>query len=138
MARWFGERLDPEFFADAQGRAGDHGVDLVGKLRIDNLAYGCPAFLGQCAASSDEKYWKKKKYDADKVMEVIRFLCDPIRALFVPCFYRKSDGQWHNLTALSKAVLFDRLRLMAVSSPRFKFHHDALLLRLKDAFVSIQ
>lgn len=138
LAKWFGERVDDDFMLDAAGTSGDHGVDLVGKLNIDRYAFGSPAFLGQCAASSDENYWKKKKYDAEKASEVIRFMCDPIKALFIPCYYRQPDGRWHNMTALSKSVLFDRMRMSAATDPQFEFRHDGVLGKLSAAFVDMQ
>jgi hypothetical protein len=137
LARWFHESIDEKFLKAAAGSSGDHGVDIVGKFRMDRLAEGSPAFLGQCAASSDERYWKDKKYDTDKVMEVINFFQLPVKALFVPSYYRNVDGSWFDITNLKNVVVFDRLRLGAIAHPSFVFNHDALLNDLKESFAAL-
>lgn len=114
VARWLNDRIDEEFFADARGSAGDHGVDIIGRIRVDRLGRGALTILGQCAASSNDTYWKKKRNDVDKFKEVVLFSSDPITCLFIPLFYRKINGDWQNLTGLKKLFLFDRYRMAQV------------------------
>lgn len=137
LARWFKEALNERFMKAADGVSGDHGVDIVGKMKMERLGDGCAAFLGQCAASSDESYWKKKKYDMDKVMEVIQFFNPPVKALFIPSYYRRGDGSWHNITSMTSVVLFDRMRLAAVTDPQFIFRHDDVLDELNASFAAL-
>lgn len=116
LARWFNHPLDEEYYEDARGISGDHGVDIVGRLRCDRMAKGSIAFLGQCAASADDNYWKRKRTDADKIVEVIRFSVRPTVCLFIPLLYRSLGGGWHNLTGLSKVFVVDRYRMKPVLS----------------------
>lgn len=112
LARWLNERIDDYYYQDVTSASGDHGIDLVGKLRAEPYAKGSSALVGQCAASSDETYWKKKKQDLDRITnEVITFMTPPQKVIYIPCFYRDNKGDWKDRTQISKMYLCDRPRI---------------------------
>ncbi len=133
LARWLNERVDDYFYSNVTSASGDHGVDLVGRLRAESYAKGSFALMGQCAASSDESYWKKKKQDLDKVTdEVIRFMTPPQKVIYIPCFYRNNSGDWKDPTQMSRMFLCDRPRIAPGANEAMVTAYDALIVNVRD------
>lgn len=111
LARWLNYSIDEEHMDDVSDTGGDHGVDLFARLRVDRRTKGALIIIGQCAASNNPDYWKKKIGDGIKTEEVIVFPFSPQHALIIPVEYRRADWRWENITGLKRVLLFDRFRL---------------------------
>lgn len=116
IARWLNYSIDEEFMNDVSDKGGDHGVDVIARLRSDRRSPGSIILFGQCAASNNPDYWKDKYDDARKIEEVIRFPFEPQHALLIPLEYRREDWRWLELTGLKKVLLFDRYRMKEIAN----------------------
>ena len=136
LARYLKERIDERFFAPIKSGSGDHGVDLVCLVPLDRQGGGSVSALGQCAASSDDEYWKRKKSDLDKVLEVILFNHQPYKLLLIPVLYRSLDGSFEDETGLKNVILLDRLRLFRNDLPNLFDDVDYDITQIiKDEFI---
>jgi hypothetical protein len=91
---------------------GDGGADLAASVGFTDGASGHFSILGQCAASSDEAYWKDKLHQPRRFEALYRWSHSPILAAFVPIVYRSSNGAWISQANVFGAVFFDRLRIL--------------------------
>lgn len=136
LARWLNDSIDEGYLEDAKGSSGDHGVDIIGRIRVDRLGRGALTFLGQCAASSNDEYWKTKRNDVEKMKEIIVFSSEPVTCLFIPLFYRKLGGDWQNLTGLKGLFLFDRCRMASILGEALCDEGERILRELRDGYNS--
>jgi len=92
--------------------SGDGGLDLVGKVCINDGAPGALILFGQCA--SREKSWPGKTLEASpqRFRTELQFTTDPYNCVFIPVDYRDSNLDWQNLHNTNGCFLIDRQRLL--------------------------
>ena len=109
------EKLSPEWDPNKVKPQGDGKIDLVGVQKLDDLgATGWNVFLGQCAAQEDEKSWERKRYESDITYHSSKFHCSvkSQSVLFVPSFFRDTNGSWAVNDAAAGVILMDRVRIL--------------------------
>lgn len=96
------------------GASGDAKIDIVGVYGFSDTAQGYTVVVGQCAAMEDEKDWQKKRQEADFETKngTFHYLTKPAAALFMPVFYRDTNGDWIDADMVSGVIAVDRLRII--------------------------
>ncbi|NQZ77388.1 MAG: hypothetical protein HRT61_15000 [Ekhidna sp.] len=113
METFLAEKLRIEKDEISKYDKGDRGLDLVGKVTLEDNLSNFPILFGQCACSP--KDWVKKqhsmKFDAwDGLISLSTY---PNCFMFIPQSFRNAKGEWHDRTQIHKTVLVDRHRIIS-------------------------
>ncbi|MCI4626823.1 MAG: hypothetical protein L3V56_12810 [Candidatus Magnetoovum sp. WYHC-5] len=92
----------------------DGGLDIAAwkllEQGTDKEKRGKLICFAQCTCTTQ---WQKKKGepDIDRWRHYIDFLCEPVKFMFIPYCYRKSNGKWFDKPMVAGTILIDRLRI---------------------------
>lgn len=115
LAAFMGMDLSPKWDPSKIQPQGDGKIDLVGVQKLDDLgATGWNVFLAQCAAHEDEQSWERKKYESDISYHSSKFhyAVKSQSVLFVPGFFRDTNGSWAKDGPADGVILMDRVRIL--------------------------
>lgn len=104
-------KVNEDYISHLPDIGGDGGVDLIATFGFEDAAHGAVALLGQCASSSDTKYWRDKIYQPLRFKSLFTWTSKPVLASFIPYVYRSANGAWLNPINVG-TLLFDRYRLI--------------------------
>jgi len=90
---------------------GDGGLDLVGKIPIDDQSH-FPVIFGQCACSPDDWIKKQSEIKFDIWRQKINLHTIPQYYIFIPQNYRDSQGNWFRQSNIHDTILIDRQRIL--------------------------
>ena len=98
---------------------GDEGLDLVAWIPIGDEREGMLIVFGQCACT-DKWVSKQNSSGAVEWRQKMSFKVEPSNFVFIPFFFRRTDGSWHEAHKIS-SILIDRLRLIRLLKEKFSF-----------------
>lgn len=99
-------RVTREDFAASS--SGDGGLDLISWYDFKDNTNSIPTFGGQCKCSPE---WINAKDPSSLLQGYFDLDHQPTNMFFVPYYYRRSNGDWHQKQYVRNKIVFDRLRL---------------------------
>lgn len=103
----------------------DGGLDVFAQLGLGDEQEGRFVVFGQ-AACTDEWTTKQDSASAQKWKNRLQLQVPQVSVCAIPMSYRRSGGDWHDMTKMSDALLLDRSRLMFLVSEGFSEIEDQI------------
>lgn len=88
--------------------SGDGGLDLISWYEFGDGINSIPSYAGQCKCGPE---WINSRNPGDLLEAYFDLEHAPMNMFFIPFYYRKSNGEWHEKHNVKKRVVLDRLRI---------------------------
>lgn len=92
---------------------GDAGLDIVAWVSFNDGLNGFALFFGQCACTEE---WSNKQHSSsyEAWSGFIDLRVRPMNVIFIPFFFRATDGRWYRAHDIHMSILIDRVRIMNI------------------------
>jgi hypothetical protein len=114
MAVDLGEKLTVSQSDMPKYSSGDGGLDILGWIPFSDKLKSKLIYVAQCKCSEE---WKDIRSPKERLKSYMTINHAPNNLFFIPFFFRRSSGEWHEKDKIDDKVLIDRLRIIELFRP---------------------